>query len=275
MAVLTHEHRPLRAAFWLGLALGATGLAWTLTPPRDVDLDFSPLIRKPPYGRRGPRVLIDEAHWNTHTAQGRYRPFAKLLSRDGYRVSRNRQALIPELLETCDVLVSVNPRGLRGLAFDASAFAPEETDAVRRWVGEGGGLLLVVDRPPAVEAARPLIKAFGIEIQEGAVHPSPAGSLPDAAAHPIRFGRIDWSEQVTRLALSPGPVLRGVKPGATEIVPSRAMAVESGKGRVVILTDSDALTALIIDGEHRGINGAVAGNRQFALNMLHWLSKLI
>ena len=51
------------------------------------DLEFRPLIIDPAFEiSAGPVVLIDEAHFNFHTAEGRYKPFAELLRRDGYIV---------------------------------------------------------------------------------------------------------------------------------------------------------------------------------------------
>ena len=49
------------------------------------DPDFKLPIEKNAYAEgKGPVVLIDEAHFNFHTASGRYQSFADLLWRDGY-----------------------------------------------------------------------------------------------------------------------------------------------------------------------------------------------
>jgi hypothetical protein len=45
--------------------------------------------RKPAYVRAHPRFLFDEAHQNFHTSTGRYKPFAKLITSDGYLVTPN------------------------------------------------------------------------------------------------------------------------------------------------------------------------------------------
>src|SRR4029453_2439065 len=65
--------------------------ATRLTSAQQVaDTTFVPKIARPAYERgTGPRVLIDEAHNNFHTMGGNYRPFAKLLEADGYRVAPN------------------------------------------------------------------------------------------------------------------------------------------------------------------------------------------
>src|SRR5262245_30118785 len=61
------------------------------------DLTYKPPLPRPAYeAGKGPRVAIDEAHHNFHTAGGRYKPFADLLRRDGYRVA----ALVSRCLRT-------------------------------------------------------------------------------------------------------------------------------------------------------------------------------
>ncbi len=55
------------------------------------DPSFKPKIEKPAFtSGKGPVVLLDEAHYNFHTASGRYQPFADLLRRDGYVVVGSR-----------------------------------------------------------------------------------------------------------------------------------------------------------------------------------------
>ena len=52
------------------------------------DPNFHPRIDNPAHpAGKGPIVLIDGAHNNFHTAEGRYKPFAELLGKDGYRVT--------------------------------------------------------------------------------------------------------------------------------------------------------------------------------------------
>src|SRR5688500_10957703 len=55
------------------------------------DRDFFPVIARPAFAPgTGPKVLVDEAHLNIHTAEGRYAPFVDLLRRDGFVVEPNR-----------------------------------------------------------------------------------------------------------------------------------------------------------------------------------------
>lgn len=55
------------------------------------DPNFDAKVAKPAYTRNGPKVLFDEAHNNFHTASGRYKPFADLITNDGYQVTPNKQ----------------------------------------------------------------------------------------------------------------------------------------------------------------------------------------
>jgi hypothetical protein len=228
---MPRNHRILALLSWTGLLLAGGGLVWTLTPPRGIDVDYFPLVRLPAYKGRGPRVLIDEAHGNTHTAKGAYRPLVRLLEHDGYRVSRNRQRLVPELLETFDVLVSANPVDL----------AESELAAVYAWVEQGGALLLA-GRPPARLAE-----------QVGNMH------RLDDFDHPILRGRTDRDDGVGRVV--------GAAP--------RIAAVGVGKGRLVVFSDPDALTARIVAGGKVGLNSPNGDNARLALNIFHWLSRSV
>src|ERR1041385_6729383 len=65
----------------------------TLNAQQVADTVFQPPIGAPSFAMgQGPVVLIDEAHHNFHTAEGRYSPFARLLRRDGYVVRPGRSA---------------------------------------------------------------------------------------------------------------------------------------------------------------------------------------
>ncbi|MBL7852022.1 MAG: hypothetical protein JNN04_14060 [Cyclobacteriaceae bacterium] len=54
---------------------------------------------------------------------------------------------------------------------------------------------------------------------------------------------------------------------------SQALAFELGKGRVVFLGDGNMLTALVVEGQKQGMNAGNNHNKQFALNIMHWLSR--
>ena len=80
----------------------------------------------------------DEAHFNFHTVEGCYRPFAELLRRDGYAVRGSNAPFTPNALADANILVIAN-----AIAEDnvdewtlpnPSAFGAAEIEAVCRWV---------------------------------------------------------------------------------------------------------------------------------------------
>ncbi|HKG23333.1 MAG TPA: DUF4350 domain-containing protein, partial [Blastocatellia bacterium] len=78
----------------------------TIHAQQVADPNFNPRIDKPGYGAgRGPVVMLDEAHFNFHTAEGRYKPFADLLRRDGYRVLPFKAKFSKESLKEGNILV--------------------------------------------------------------------------------------------------------------------------------------------------------------------------
>ena len=75
------------------------------------DPNFSTRVDRPAYKKKGLKVLFDEAHNNFHTAGGRYKPFATLLSNDGYQVVPNKEKFQATALKGYDVLVISNALG--------------------------------------------------------------------------------------------------------------------------------------------------------------------
>src|SRR5204863_287100 len=63
------------------------------------DPNFDAKVAHPAYAKNGPKVLFDEAHNNFHTASGRYKPFADLITNDGYQVMPNKQKFSAETLK--------------------------------------------------------------------------------------------------------------------------------------------------------------------------------
>ena len=136
------------------------------------DPDFKPAIARPAYKQgRGPRVLLDEAHHNFHTATGRYQPFAELLRRDGYVVEASAKPFNRESLKGARVLVIANAVAERNVDDwslpNPSAFTDAEIEAVRAWVQRGGSLLLIVDHMPMGGAAEKMGAAFGVRWHNG------------------------------------------------------------------------------------------------------------
>jgi hypothetical protein len=147
----------------------ATGL---VSAQQVADLKYKPPLPRPAYeAGKGPRVAIDEAHHNFHTAEGRYKPFAELLRRDGYRMDGLRQRISAESLKNVEILVIFNALHERNAQDWAppnpSAFTKDEIAALHRWVEKGGSLFLIADHSPFAGAARELAKAFGVEYSNG------------------------------------------------------------------------------------------------------------
>src|ERR1700726_245351 len=121
-------------------------------PPQQVaDPAFKATVEHPAYTRNSPRVFFDEAHNNFDTVAGRYKPFADLISNDGYHVVAGRRSFTKESLDTFKVLITANALGAEDVddeGAERSAFTEEECDAVRDWVRNGGALLLMADHKP-------------------------------------------------------------------------------------------------------------------------------
>src|SRR5258708_11038989 len=135
------------------------GFAWWYDQAgQHSDSAFDPRVPSPAYpsaaGTQHPKVLVDEAHRNFHTASDRYKPFADLLRNDGYIVSSNRQPFTAETLKDVDVLVIANAMGPDDHE-TRPAFAPDEEGVLVQWVRTGGSLFLIADHSPfGSEAAR-------------------------------------------------------------------------------------------------------------------------
>jgi len=144
--------------------------ATRLTSAQQVaDTTFVPKIARPAYERgTGPRVLIDEAHNNFHTMGGNYRPFAKLLEADGYRVAPNTRLFTGDSLRKCTVLVVANAMGGDVVeSYGLAAFRETECDTLAEWVRHGGSLLLIADHAPFGTGAEGLAKRFNVGMSKG------------------------------------------------------------------------------------------------------------
>jgi hypothetical protein len=279
---------------------------------KHVDPDFDARIAKPAFEKVHPRVLIDEAHHNFHTAKGRYKPFADLIANDGYQVAPNAKKFAKDVLETCDVLVIANALAaeagrLGDPAMAQPAFTDAECDAVRDWVQAGGNLLLITDHYPFGWAARDLAKRFGVAVTKAyTLDPAHAERDPSRLIfsrenallrdHPITRGR-DKSERIERVLTFTGQSLQGPEGSVAFLqlsgtavdvtfpdnkqVPAggraQGLALTYGKGRVVVLGEANQVTALLAfpSQEPMGMNVPGIDNRQLALNIMHWLSGLL
>jgi len=117
------------------------------------DPNFKPPVENPAYPHgKGPEVLIDEAHNNFHTMEGRYKSFADLLKRDGYVVRPNKSSFERGTLKNTNILVisnAVSDQNKEDWPLPAySAFKDDEIAYIRDLVCEGGALLLIADHMP-------------------------------------------------------------------------------------------------------------------------------
>jgi hypothetical protein len=264
------------------------------------DPDFDVSIAHPAYKDKHPSVLFDEAHKNFHTASGRYKVFADLITNDGYRVVPNKESFTPERLAGHAILVIANASADSGAA--KSAFTTAECDSVQNWVKAGGALLLITDHEPFGSASDELGKRFGVEMslrvtadaanetQHGLLFSRDKNQLGD---HPIMTGR-DESERVDRVLTFTGQSLLG-PPGSAALLKfantakesgkgkevsaagrAQGVALKDGRGRVVVLGEAAQLSAQVYGDppEPMGMNVPGCDNRKMALNVMHWLSGL-
>ncbi|MFL6202563.1 MAG: DUF4350 domain-containing protein [Thermoanaerobaculia bacterium] len=271
-------------SLWLAISLSLGAAAAQRIP----DPEFDTSVERPAYKFRHPAVVIDEAHSNFHTAEGRYKPLAELLRSDGYRVTRGTRKFDWKNLKGARVLVISN-----ATAPDATdeasgpAFTDEECNAVRDWVRAGGSLLLIADHTPYGSAAENLAKRFGVDMGKGTVFDPEHGHKEDPTVltfsrenrllgpHPLLRGR-DPDEEVKlavaftgqSLGVPDGAVaLLKLGPGAREAqsvqelqaatgrpVGGRAqgIALKLGKGRVVMMGEAAMFSAQLIRFEQEG-----------------------
>lgn len=158
----------------------------------------------------GPQVCIDEAHFNFHTADQRYKPFAELLRDDGYKVKGFDAALSQETLSECEILVIANAvaeANSENWSYPHfPAFSREETNELVGWIRGGGSLLLFADHAPFPGASADLGLILGVHMLDGYARNKPETRGPDVfgraertlASHPIVSGRTqgEWVDSV-------------------------------------------------------------------------------
>ena len=248
--------------------------------------------------------MIDEAHHNFHTASGRYKPFASLISNDGYQVSPNRDKITTEALRNCEVLVIANAMAAGSIGnpgAEKPAFTEDECKAVHDWVKAGGAILLITDHEPFGSSAETLGKKFEVEMSKSAAR-DPANSAigargllfsPDKKLigdHAITRGRTE-SERINRVMTFTGQALKGPD-GSTPLLKfastaslsrignkisfaggqSQGLALKYGGGRVVVLGEAAQLSAQLkglerTPAKHDG--NERAGQRQPATGFEH------
>ena len=271
------------------------------TATQRADETYDTSVARPAYKSKRPKVLFDEAHKNFHKTTSNFKPFADLIRNDGYIVTPNTDPFSPERLKGYDLLVISNARG----EGDGSAFTDAEIEAVASWVEHGGSLLLVADHTPFGGYAEKLANRLGIDMSKGYTD-DPQNRDPVIkdllfsrdnkllADHPITNGR-NATERVNRIVSFTGqslkadkgtPILKLADTAYDEFPKSdkkvsaagraQAIAMKFGKGKVFVSGEAAMLTAqLSADDRKFGMNVAGIDNRQYALNVVHWLSGLL
>ena len=186
------------------------------------------------------------------------------------------------------------------------AFTSNECDAAEEWVREGGGLLLIVDHPPYPAAARDLARRFGVEVRNASTHdPTPGNHAQTTSTlvftrsngllgdHAITRGS-DPAGRINAITTFTGSSLAG-PPNSTAFLKlseaaydqffesagapeqrtsakgrAQGVALQFGKGRVVVLGEAAMFRTGILE---ESAEGGFA-NRQLALNIVRWLSRL-
>jgi hypothetical protein len=275
------------------------------------DLNYMPKIAKPMYeSGKGTIIYIDEGHYNFHTRDGRYKPFAGLLERDGYVVKSSKGAFETEKLAGVKMLVianalnKVNSMGNWWLP-TPSAFNPKEIAVIDHWVKAGGSLFLIADHMPWPGAAAALANLFGFTFFNGftinVVNPSYFWrSNHTIAESPMANGR-DSTEMITSIPNTEGQAFSYPADAkaillfdktAMLLLPDTAWQFNSktpiiniggwaqlaakhyGKGRVVVCGEASMFSAQIGDPGRRkmGMNRDDApDNYRLLLNIIHWM----
>ena len=271
------------------------------TATQRADDDYDTNVAAPAYRAKGPKVLFDEAHKNFHKTAGNFKPFADLIRHDGYAITPTAAPFSSGSLKGYNLLVIANARG----EGSGSGFTDAEIDAVEQWVRAGGSLLLVADHAPFGGYSEKLANRFGIDMSKGYTddpdHRDPV--IKDLlfsrenkllGDHPITRGR-NASERVDRIVSFTGQSLKAATgtyilrlsataydefPNSDKKISAagraQAIAMKFGKGKIFVSGEAAMLTAqLTPDDKKFGMNVEGIDNRQYALNVIHWLSGLL
>ena len=165
---MSYKYAPFLFPFLIAMVI----LSTPVKAQQVADTLFNPNVGAPAFKEgSGPTVLIDEGHYNFHTMDGRYLPFARLLQRDGYVVKPHAGKFAWTDFDQAKILVVSN-----ALAKEneddwnlptPSAFDSAEIATVRNWVDGGGSLWLIADHMPFPGAAGLLAAEFGILMGNG------------------------------------------------------------------------------------------------------------
>jgi hypothetical protein len=287
----------------------------TTVPAQQVaDTSYNPSLPSHEYPKgKGPVVYIDAAHNNFHTATGRYLPFARLLSADGYQVKDYSNDFSAPLPADARIIVIANALNKLNISDwylpTPSAFTKVEIGVLQKWVRDGGSLFLIADHMPFGGALKDLSLAFGFSCTNGF-------ALDTASRGPSFFLRKDSAlmscsvtdgrnaaEKVNKIVTFTGQAFRGPSDAIPIIkFDRRYRLLESdtawvfdkktkytdiegwwqgaylkyGKGRLVVFGEAAMFSAQLAgpDKIKVGMNSDYAEeNYKLLLNLIHWLDR--
>jgi hypothetical protein len=166
-----------------------------------------------------------------------------LITSDGYQVTPNKEKFSAQVLKGFDILVISNALGAAQMNMPEAAspaFTDAECDAVRDWVKGGGALLLIADHAPMGSAIQILGDRFGVSMSK--MYTSDEQNYDKESNN---HGFIVNTRESGRLA-------------------DHAIT----RGRI----DSEGVSK---NKMPFGMNRPGIDNRQLALNIMHWLSRLL
>lgn len=272
------------------------------------DTLFSPVIPKPAYSAdNGSVVLIDEAHENFHKVNGRFKPFASVLRKDGYRVGGLATPFTNESLSRAKILVIANALHASNLGNwklpTPSAFTDDEIVSLNAWVKNGGSLFLIADHMPMPGAAEKLAASFGFKFYNCFARKKKGGADIFTSDNGLKENTLTRGttaeEKVTSLQSFTGQAFEIPAAAVPVIVLNddyeillpevawefnkdtpttdatgkvQGAFMKYGAGRIVVFGEAAMFSAQTANGNKFGMNAPTASqNVQFLLNVIHWL----
>ena len=294
--------------------LGLIGMM-NLYGQQRVDTLYNPDIINRAYKKgEGTVIHIDRGHRNFHTRRNRFRPFAKVLLKDGYQVVDYNDYFDKEKLKEVKILVISNALHQHArtpfTTPTMSAFTNSEIAHIKKWVKNGGSLFLIADHMPFAGASSGLAKAFGFKFYDSFVFDAENRGIFDftiknkmLSKTTITQGRNN-KEKILQIRTFTGQGFK-IPKRATSILNlmahhtlftpdtmwvfnnktskfsanklSQGANMTFGKGRVVVFGEAAMFTGQLA-GPNRikvGMNSLEAGeNYKLLLNIIHWLDRL-
>ncbi len=240
----------------------------------------------------GPQIVLSTTN-SEFVERGSLDPLAKLAQSDGFAVSRQSGAL-DQALKPGAILVIANPYVDEYQNFPAmtppSAFTAQEIEAVRKWVEDGGSLLLLADHAPLGGGSSELAAAFGFEFLNGHTANEAAAQAGDRRVN-IKFTQtngLNTLHPITSGATGKPAIKQFQAFGGQSFIPpteakplltipqgwsaiftyrirdevstapridasgmSQGSTLEYGKGRVAVFAEAGGFSAQIIDGTQK------------------------